>query len=470
MPDCLIVSPPLSLSFPHEVPRHPPMQALYLAAVLERAGAGPELVDLYHRGPAFTAALQDEASAETPTLSLVVLNDYTRPLPPHSATLAVEAIRVRWPGTRIVAVGLRSAAQARALLDRIPALDAAGWGDAEPPATGAYRALSQGESLAGVAGLCWRDGEALVENEPAPLIADLDELPFPAWHLVDWRFYSGAAHRHRFVPFFRVMAQRGCPYQCTFCGKDGMAQHGPVRTRSVADVMEELEHLVERYGAREIQFIETISILAPGWMDELCEALQASKLELAWSCHVRANLAKPEQLERMAAAGCWNVLFGVETGSPELLGTIRKKIDLQQAKDTVRWARQAGIETTASFMFGHPGETPELAEETIRFAMDLDPDYAQFFTTKLHGAAVVDPSQGQLMAEWVYHAHDIYGPPLLPVGYRDLAQLEALQKRAYRRFYLRPRTVLRHLARINSWNAVKRLLLGALSLLRITRV
>jgi len=445
------------------------MQALYVAAVLERAGSEPVLVDLYHRGPAFTRALRDEAGEQTPTVALVVLNDYTRPLPPHSAKLAVDALRMRFSDTPIVAVGLRSPSQARALLARIPSLTAAAWGDAEPTALATWEALAGGGDLDGVAGLCWRDGEEIAENPPAPLIDDLDSLPFPAWHLVDWRFYSGAAHRHRFVPFFRVMAQRGCPYQCSFCGKDGMAQHGPVRTRSVSDVMAELELLVERYGAREIQFVETISILAPGWMDELCEALQASSLDLAWSCHVRANLTDPAQLERMAAAGCWNVLFGVETGSPELLDGIRKKIDLEQAKGTVRWARAAGIETTASFMFGHPGETPALAQQTIDFAVELDPDYAQFFTTKLHGDASVPPETGQLMAEWVYHAHDIYGPPLLPVAYRDLAELEALQKRAYRRFYLRPRTVLRHLARIRSWNAIKRLLLGALSLLKVTR-
>ena len=440
-----------------------------IAKALHGAGASLAVVDLYHRGAAFTAALAEEAGTEPPRLALLVLNDYTRPLPPHSLALAADAVRVRFPDSCVVAVGARSSAQARALLASIPALDAASFGDAEPPALAAHQALAAGDGLAEVAGLCWRDGEALVENEPAQPVEDLDSLPFPAWHLVDWKFYSGAAHRHRFVPFFRVMAQRGCPYSCTFCGRDGMAQYGSVRTRSVESVVAELCLLVERYGAREIQFVETISIYAQGWMDAFCEALSASDLDLAWSCHVRANLVDPEQLKRMAAAGCWNVLFGVETGNEALLVDIDKQIDLQQAKDTVRWARQAGSETTASFMFGHPGETPERAEETIRFAIDLDPDYAQFFTTKLHGAHRVDPAVGQLMAEWVYHPHDIYGPPLLPVAYRDLAQLEALQKRAYRRFYLRLHTVLRHLGRIRSWNAIKRLLLGGLSLLKITR-
>ena len=228
--------------------------------------------------------------------------------------------------------------------------------------------------------------------------------------------------------------------------------------------MDELEHLVRHYGAREIQFIETTSILRPEWMVELCEAMQRADLGLVWSCHVRANLVTRELLGAMAAAGCWNVLFGVETGCEEVLAGIGKDIRLEQVRDTVRWCRDLGIETTASFMFGHPGETPEMAERTIRFALELDPDYAQFFITKLHGGAKVDPSVGQLMAEWTFHSHDIYGPPLVPVGYRDLVQLEALQRRAYRSFYLRPRTMARHVGRVRSGQGLTRLLEGARAL------
>jgi anaerobic magnesium-protoporphyrin IX monomethyl ester cyclase len=469
MPNCLIVSPPLSLSFPHEVPRHPPMQALIIGAALEREGATPVLVDLYHRGPAFGGALADEAGDEPPSLCVLVLNEYTRPLPPSSIVLAAEAVRGRFPDAPILVVGVRSADKARALLERVAAVDAVGFGDAEPVTMAAWKALVQGAQLRDMAGLCWREARGVAAGASLPLVEDLDSLPFAGWHLVDWRFYSGAAHRHRDTPFFRVMAQRGCPYDCFFCGDDGLAQWGPVRTRSVDSVMAELRQLVERYGAREIQFIETTSILDSAWMLELCDALRVADLGLVWSTHVRANLVTRELLEAMAAAGCWNVLFGVETGSEQVLDDIRKGIRLQHAEDTVRWCRELGIESTASFMFGHPGETPEQAEQTIRFALALDPDYAQFFITKLHGGATVEPSVGQLMAEWTFHAHDIYGPPLVPVGFRDLAQLEELQRQAYRRFYLRPRTLARHLGRVRSGQGITRLMAGAQSLGKLLR-
>ena len=148
---------------------------------------------------------------------------------------------------------------------------------------------------------------------------------------------------------------------------------------------------------------------------------------------------------------------------------VHKGITRQQVADTVAWARQVGIETTASFMFGLPGEDPAAAQRTIALALELEPDYAQFFTTKMYRADAVPPSLGQRLPEWEYNPHDLYGPPYLPVAYHSLSQLHALRRQAYQRFYLRPAYLRHKLGASARPQDVLRLLQGAGAFLKILR-
>lgn len=468
MSTCLVVSPPVSITFAQAVPRHPPLQALTLAAVVRAEGYQARIADLYHLGPSFTRALDQAVDQARPSLVLLVINDYVRPLRPGCVALVADRIRALHPRIPVVLVGSRTGEEARAALSLCPSLDGASWGDAEPGAMAAARAVARGAPLGEVP-------ELLSPGSPGPTgpspTLDLDSLPYPAWDAVDPGFYQTQAHRRRRLPCFRLLAARGCAHRCGFCHRQGLAQWGPVRQRHPDRIVDEIRWLVGTFGARDIQFTDTNATFRPSWLLELCGALRRARLDVSWSCHVRVDGTSPELFREMARAGCWNVLFGAEAGREDLLDAVDKRIRPGQVQDTVRWARDAGIETTASFLFGLPGETPDKARDTIRFALDLEPDFAQFFTTKIFPADHGIPLElGQRLPEWRFQPPDIAGPPFLPVGYGSILEVEAMRDQAYRAFYLRPRALLRQGARLRDPADALRLVQGARALFKVARL
>jgi len=466
MLDCLLVSPPVSLEYPHAFPRHTPILAAYLAAVLIRKGARVRALDLYHRGEAFSSDMASRARTE-PSIVGIVTGEYTRPLPETSIQLVADQARALFPSSTIVLAGSTTAAIARTSMEHTSSLDAATFGDAEPQMVQIFDRVAEGGDLRSLAGLVVRDGETISVNEPGKANEDLDALPFPAWDAIDLPLYRGAPHRHTTTYSFRVLAIRGCPYSCQFCERPitFSAQH-QVRFRSPANVIEEIRHLRHRYSAAEIQFVDTSSIQDGEWMERLCREMRAAHLDMPWSCMVRADQTTPSLLRTMADAGCWSVLFGAETADHRVVNRLGKSITRQSIERTVAWARDAGIETIASFMFGLPGETPQKALDTIDFAIQLDPDYAQFFTTKLFDRDAVPAHAGKLHTEWHFDDHDIYGPPFLPAAYRSLDEVRDMRRLAYRRFYLRPRVFMRR--RPRSLNDLNRLFDGLVALKKMT--
>ena len=139
----------------------------------------------------------------------------------------------------------------------------------------------------------------------------------------------------------------------------------------------------------------------------------------------------------MAAAGCWNILFGVESLNPAALRAAQKALDPATVAPAIRAARRAGIETIASIMIGLPGDTPESFERTLDAIIEIDPDFAQFFVLQLDAEQA--PAGGRFVSEWRGAKHDFWGRVYAADGFRDEAQLHALRRRAFRRFYLRPR-------------------------------
>lgn len=162
-------------------------------------------------------------------------------------------------------------------------------------------------------------------------------------------------------------------------------------------------------------------------------------------------------LKKMARAGCWNILYGVESGNQELLDSTQKDITLPQAMATFALTREAGIESTATFMLGLPGETPEMGRRTIEFAKRLNPDYAGFFVHKRHLNGM---EGGRVTSEWDFSPYDIRGPVFVPDGYSCARELLDLQRQAYREFYLRPAYILRQIAKIRGPEDVARYLGG----------
>lgn len=287
-------------------------------------------------------------------------------------------------------------------------------------------------------------------------VKDLDSLPIPARHLLDMKKYTSLPNTYKTSPnVFQMVTSRGCPFTCTFC----FDAKGLFRQRSVDNVINEIRQLKEKYKIKEIAFWDDILTINKKWTHEFCEKMEKEKI--VWSCYTRLDLIDEQMLKEMKNAGCWNIFFGIESGDDELLKNITKKMTVDQMRKAVRMVQKSGIEIRGSFMIGLPGETPEMARKTIDFAIELDPDYAQFsITTPYPGTQLWNSYEqwGTLNKDFKnYHG---WMPVFVPKGYKSKEELEQINKEAFRRFYLRPKFILKKIFKIRSVNDIKRNITG----------
>lgn len=316
--------------------------------------------------------------------------------------------------------------------------------------------LADGAVLDGVRGLAFQRDGRLMKTPPRPFISDLDALPFPARDLLPIDRYRPVGNRYKRLPAFAMVAIRGCPYPCTFCSE----ARTTVRFSSPTRVVNEIEHLVERYGAREITFWDDTMTVNKKWMYELCDRLIEKRLDIVWSCFAAINTITPELLTKMKAAGCWNIFYGIETPDEELKKHIRiqKFGSVEHVRQIIRQTQSAGIEVRAAFMVGLPGETAVAAMKTLDMALQLEPDYAQWnYTVPYPGTELWGEmsKHGRLIARHWGEFSNWY-PSYLPFHYQSPEELIRLRRRILRRFYLRPRYVWGRLTHIRDLDDLRR--------------
>lgn len=440
-----------------------PLGTLYVAACLRRAG---------HRVAFFDGAFLSHREL------LAALRRF------DPGWVGIYATAFGWPQAK------RTAADVKALLGR--EVFVCGGGPhpsalgaralAEPDAAG-FDALVVGEgeitvpelvarlegdgNLAGVRGLVWRRGEEVVTNPPRPFITDLDSLPFPARDLLgDRDRYVPPAGTYRRRPVAVVLTSRGCNRRCIYCFQLDRERRAGIRYRSVENVLAEMEHLLAS-GYREIKFIDDTLAADYDRALELARAIRARRLRCTWFASACANQVDKALLRAFKDAGCWAILFGAESGVQRNLNAIRKGVKVEQIRQAVRWAKEVGLKPITPFIFGIPGQTYEDALETIRFALELDPYLANFHAlVPFPGTELYDHAE-----RWGTIAPDLrdytyQGAAFVPYTLtRD--QIRELRALAFRRFYGRPRYILRRLLEMRNLNDLRAAWRGARSLLAL---
>lgn len=316
------------------------------------------------------------------------------------------------------------------------------------------------EPWAGIRGLSYRNlaGE-IVHNPARPLRQEIESIPWPAYHLFKIEHYTNLQpltdgldpHARAYT----MLTSRGCPYQCIYCSKP-ITGH-TWRPRSPEDVVAEWRYLVQEMRATEIGITDDVWNLRLDRAKEICRLLIAEGLNrVPWvTIHgMRADHTDAELFRLMKEAGCKRVGFGVESGNQAVLDSIKKRQTLDDVRRAFREAKAAGLQTMAFFIFGLPADTEETMEDTIRFALELDPDLANFMIaapypgTELWEIARRD---GRLFSmDWRdYAIHDEkarYELPMLPAEL-----VERKWHEAYRRFYLRPGRIWRRITSPDTW-------------------
>ncbi len=291
-------------------------------------------------------------------------------------------------------------------------------------------------------------------------VEDLDSIPFPAWDLLPLHLYKSLPNNYkRSRHVLNMITSRGCPFRCTYCCKD---LYGSMyRMRSVENVIEELKYLKKEHGIREVAFWDDLFTMRREWMIEFCDRLLEEKLDVAWSCETRVNYVDYEMLRKMKDAGCWNIFYGIEAGDQQLLNNIRKGTTLSMIRKAVRMTKKAGIEIRGSFMIALPGETPKLARKTIEFAIELDPDYAQFsITTPFPGTELYEKAEEWGTLSKDFNEYNEWNPVFVPKGYRNADEVRRVHREAFRRFYLRPKYIMKRIMKIRSPNDIMKNVLG----------
>ncbi len=299
-----------------------------------------------------------------------------------------------------------------------------------------------------IRGISYREHGGIRHTPDRELIKHLDELPFPAYHLLPMEKYRPASGAAKRMPATSVLATRGCPGRCTFCYRI----FGPrLRCRSGRNIADEVKLLQQRYGVREICFYDDTFTSVRKEVRAFCEILLQEGIDLTWSCFSRIDTFCETTFSLMRKAGCHQVMYGIETWDPIVLKRIRKRIDPDRVEGVVRATQNLGIDVRAAFMLGTPGETVESIAKNIQYAIDLDPDLAIFnMTTPFPGTEMFDwaDKNGFLLTkDW--RQYDLSKPVMSLPGLPP-ATLKRYYKKAFRSFYMRPAYIWKRLKRLRS--------------------
>jgi len=374
----------------------------------------------------------------------------------------IDEIKDRFPDAAVVAGGIHPTLWKRRCLEEARGIDYIVYGEGEITLRELARALERGGDPAEVRGLAFRRDGDIVVTPPREQVEDIDSLPFPAHGLVDIDRYLPSPTFYRSLPHANIIGARGCPYQCIFCHTD---PH--VRMRSAENIADEIEELYREHGVRDIAFWDDTFTLSEERAFDFCQEMIRRDIHVDWAVNARVDRISRPLLEKMKEAGCWRVLYGVESGVQKNLDTLRKGTTLEQIRRAVSMTSDVGIEAYGTFMFGIPGETFEEGLQTIEFALSLDLDYAVFVNlTPLPGTEVyrrlmdgdIEP------AKFTRDRFNFKNVSFVPKGMTE-EQIRYLIQTGHRRFYMRPSLIWKKIRSIRSpldlWKYIKGFLLLA---------
>jgi radical SAM superfamily enzyme YgiQ (UPF0313 family) len=308
--------------------------------------------------------------------------------------------------------------------------------DAYYQPTSLVAANDGGVDLSAMKGLVWRRGGEVIVNPDRPFIADLDDLPVPLYDRLPLQNYLMPLIKG---PFCFIVTSRGCPAGCTYCIKH--VSYGPtMRLRSPAKLLEEIQ-LLYSLGVRHVHMYADLFTVNREQVVGLCKAIIDAGLKITWTCNSRVDFVDREMLQLMAKSGCFYIAWGLESANKEILTHARKGVDAERAKQSLQWAREAGIKNWGYFIIGLPGETEATIRQTIEFSKILPLDIALFHIAAPYPGTpffyeVVKNKWFRPGVRW--EEVDMDESTVLDYPGLPAERLEYWQKRAFREWAMRP--------------------------------
>lgn len=444
-----------------EVPMfQPPMGIAYIAAALRKAG---HLISIIDASP---LNLNNQQTAEeTVSLSpdLIGISATTNLI--EMAGDLSERLK-KLGNIPIIIGGAHSSIMPEKTLEEFQSFDMAAKGEGENIMLDICNGIEKNK----ISGLTYRDNDKIIRNIDRPPIEKLDDLPFPARDLLPQEKYWTPAIRR--YPYANIITSRGCPYSCTFCS-DHLIHTRKFRVRSVENIMREVDHLISEYKIKELNIIDDNFTFLPERVEKFCNELLKRKYSLIWRVGggIRPDRVTRGLLKLMKKSGCYFIALGIESGDDEILKIMRKGSTIEQVRNAVKWAKEAGIYTFGFFIIGNLGENRKKIEKTIDFAKSLNLDDAQFqLLLPFPGTEVYERviKEGKLLIKhWRDYA--AYENPVFIHGELDTDLLKEMQVKAYRSYYLRPRIIIKKLFEIRSFRQFFAYIMAGFGILKMKK-
>ncbi len=432
---------------------YPPLGVMYVAAyVLKNSHHEVEVLDANVERMTFNA-IENEVRRRKPD----VVGTYATSFTLYDSYEVVKAVKRADESLKVIMGGPHVDIYPEETLG-LQGVDFIVMGEGEKTVTELLNCMEHGDDpeYSKVAGIGYKVNGHAKLNARRDYHHSLDDVPFPARQCTPHEKYYSLIGKNAIST--TIMSSRGCPSSCNFC----YIQYGKsLRMRSPKNVCDELEECVGM-GIKEFFFFDENFTMNKKRVAAICQEIVDRRLGIYFDIRSRVNTVDEEVLSKLKEAGCERIQFGVESGVPEIIKAMNKRISIDEVRRAFKLSKKAGITTYADFMVGYPGETKEQMQQTIDFAKDLDPDYVQFGITMLFPQTKIYEeamASGFLKEDFWKNAarnpSEYMKPPLASRTYSS-EELELIQKKASLDFYLRPGYMLRRLVKIRSLVELKR--------------
>ncbi len=405
----LLINPPQVFYAGSEPPAgNLPIGLMYLAAVLDKAGYSVEILDAFmadcpsqQNGDAISVGMpyekiSQEIQKRKPDI-VGIAGPFTCQI--ENALKVAEIAKQANPKILTVVGGPHVTTVPQGFLEEAKNVDIAVVGEGEYALLEIVQYFEGKRQLSEILGIAYRQNGKVVVNPKRSFLEDLDQLPYPAYHLVDMEYYLSnkkIGYRSFQDRAISMVTSRGCPFNCCFCAVHLHMGQG-FRAHSASYVLSHIQHVVDKYKVKNIFFEDDNLTLDLKRFEAICDGIIERKIKIGWETPngVRADCLNLELLKKMKRSGCVSVFVGVESGDQQILDkVICKSLDLTRVVEFAKNSRSIGLKTGAFYIIGFPGETKENMQRTVDFALGLKRDYDVgmhlFMATPSYGTRLYD--------------------------------------------------------------------------------
>ena len=356
----VLINPPL---LPPRIANFPPIGLAYISSVLKKAGYHVQCIDACN----MTWQLFEERIVEvSPDIVGITCWTFARANAFNTANL----IRKCCPKAKIIIGGQHASFLPEQTMQAAKA-DFVILGEGEETIIKLIKSIQNDDDPSKIKGIAYRNGYNVVINDRHPLIQDLDNIPFPDYADFSLDDYQGLPESGRRSA--GIITSRGCPFDCGYCSSKEFWTR-KWRCRSAENVLSEIEYLYHDLGVRALMFFDDNFTIKKDRVIKICNGIIDRRLDLVWKSVGSVRAVDKEILTWMKKAGCYQVQYGVESGSPKILENISKGQTVGQIRNAFRWTKEVGMEPYAYLLVGAPGETKETINETVKLMKEIAPN------------------------------------------------------------------------------------------------